>query len=131
MSVRLETRPWLTKNFAVGALDTNGLLGKTSGGGRPVDGSAADSPRSAESRRQWARHQPGGTGTCLVFAGGLLGAAGGMQRLEASVSERGSSASLTAKGIADAQWPTEESAGAWMAGTLGAPGRPVCFRHAP
>ena len=28
MSVRLDTRPWLTKNFADGALDTAGLLGE-------------------------------------------------------------------------------------------------------
>jgi hypothetical protein len=28
MSVRLDTTPWLTKNFADGALDTAGLLGE-------------------------------------------------------------------------------------------------------
>jgi hypothetical protein len=34
MSVRLDTTPWFTKNLAVGALDTAGLLGKTGGDGR-------------------------------------------------------------------------------------------------
>jgi type III pantothenate kinase len=42
MSVRLDTTPWFTKNLAVGALDTAGLLGKT-GGGSAVDGNAGRS----------------------------------------------------------------------------------------
>jgi hypothetical protein len=40
MSTRLVTTPWLTKNFALGTLDTTGLLGKTSGAVGVVDGSA-------------------------------------------------------------------------------------------
>src|SRR5436190_3394881 len=42
MSTRLETTPWLTKNFAVGAFDTAGLLRRQAAGGQP-DGSAAAS----------------------------------------------------------------------------------------
>jgi hypothetical protein len=41
MSTRLVTTPWLTKNFAIGALDTGGSPGEDERAVGAVDGSAA------------------------------------------------------------------------------------------